>query len=56
MACAWELVGDGRATFACIGAELDAFGALPGPVGTRLAPNDGSVGILAKTIISWLVA
>lgn len=38
-----------------ISAKLDAFGTLPGPVGAGLAPDDGPVGILTKTITSWLV-
>lgn len=32
--------GRWRVTWTGAGAELDALGTLPGPVGARLAPND----------------
>ena len=37
------------------GAELDALGTRPSPVGARLSPNDGPIGIRTEPIASWLV-
>ena len=47
--------GECSITWTGPGAELDALGTRPSPVGAGLAPNDGSIGIRTEPIASWLV-